>query len=79
MPEVSSIATLEASNVLQIKIALLTAPRILTKEQAEIVDQALAACEKRLDELELEGLLAKFKELSPNNKKLFLKLAANLV
>jgi hypothetical protein len=75
VPPISSIATLEASNVLQIKTALQTAPRILTKEQVECVDRAIVACERRLDELELEGLLAKFKELSPDNKKRFLDLA----
>jgi hypothetical protein len=75
VPQINSIAFLDASDVLQIKTVLLTAPRILTKEQIEYVDRALVACEKRLDELKLEGLLAKFKELSLDNKKKFLDLA----
>lgn len=76
VPEINHVAALDAPKVLQIKTALLSMPQILSKEQVAVVNKVITACEKRLDELEIEGLLARFKGLSIKNKKLFLELAS---
>lgn len=79
VPNISSILKSEASDVLQIKNILMSAPRILAEQQIKILKETVDACEDRLDELELEGLLAKFKELSADNKRTFLDLANELM
>jgi hypothetical protein len=75
VPDISKVANLNATDALQLKTALLPIPQILSKEQVAVVDKVITACEKRLDELEVKGLLARFKALSTNNKKRFIELA----
>ena len=75
LPDISKIAGLNAAEALQIKTNLLPIPQILSEEQVEIVKEVISVCGKRLDELEVEGLLARFKVLSVENRKRFIELA----
>lgn len=72
VPDFKIIPRLEASKAIEIKMRLLTMPPILSIQQVRLANTALEACEKRLDELEIEGLLAKFEALSEENKKIFI-------
>ena len=76
MKDSNKIKMLSANDALQLKTALLPIPQVLSKEQKEMVQEAVAACEDRLDELEIDGLIARFKLLSKSNKKRFIKLAS---
>ncbi len=75
VPEEGYVNKIDASRVYQIQKELLQKPKILSKEQVDAVNKAIKACGKRLDELEVEGLLARFKTLSADNKKRFMELA----
>ena len=75
VPENNHVNNLDAPKVYQIKTELLQMPQILSKEQVAVVNNIIAACDKRLDELEVEGLLARFKALSNSSKKRFMELA----
>lgn len=80
VPDINSVPNLAASGIIQLQKALLSSPQpILSESQMKIVKDMLAACEKRLDELELEGLLARFKALSIENMKLFIDLASSYI
>jgi len=61
-----------AQQVLGIKRYLMNSPSVLNATQRGLVDRWIEECEKRLDELEVEGLYAKFIELSQKNKKDFI-------
>ena len=75
MPDIKGIKTINANDALQLKSVLLPIPKVLSEDQKVIVQKAVDACEKRLDELEVEGLIARFKVLSKSNKEIFLELA----
>ncbi|WP_066633163.1 hypothetical protein [Desulfolucanica intricata] len=72
VPNLISIDKLSATKTIEIKTQLQKMPRVLSAEQYKLVVKAIEACENRLDELEIEGLLAKFIALSEVNKKVFL-------
>lgn len=76
MPDINEIKTLNANDALQLKSVLLPIPKVLSENQKTIVQNAVDTCEKRLDELEIEGLIARFKMLSKSNKEHFIKLAS---
>lgn len=65
--------------VLQTKKQLDNMPAVLTEEQREKVLTGIKICEKRLDDLEADGLIAKFVGMPESTKKTFLsKLIAHL-
>ncbi|AEG14187.1 hypothetical protein Desku_0571 [Desulfofundulus kuznetsovii DSM 6115] len=79
VPDPQAIAGFDASMAMEYKTRLQKMPRVLSAQQVKIVREALAACERRLDELEVEGLLAKFQALSEENKKMFLRKLSNYI
>jgi hypothetical protein len=48
-------------------------PPTLSASQRQLVQEIILICEKRLDELEVEGVLVRFKGLSERNKDSFIK------
>lgn len=79
IPDPKIIARFDALTVMQFKARLQKMPRLLSADQVKTVREALAACERRLNELEVEGLLAKFRELSEENKKMFLSKISDYI
>jgi hypothetical protein len=79
VPAKKSISSLEARDAQRLKTFLQSSPAILSKEQIKKVEDALNACEARLDDLQVDGLLAKFEVLSEAGKKEFLKKAERLM
>lgn len=79
IPAKKTIASLEARDAQRLSRLLQAAPVFLSKEQAKKVEEAVKACEARLDELEVDGLLAKFEALSDTGKKQFMKRAEKLM
>lgn len=73
MPVLEEIHCLTASEAHQLKTKLLARPAYLSRTQESLVQQALGACDARLDELEVEGLLARYRSLSPKSRALFLE------
>ena len=67
------IEILDAVEVLYIKRQLERMPAVLSKEQRSRIETEIGVCDRRLDELEVEGLLAKFDAFSKSNKIAFLK------
>lgn len=76
IPDLETISKFNASEALECKSRLEKWPRVLSDQQVKTVHEVLAACERRLDELEVEGLLAKFEALSERGKKEFLQRLA---
>lgn len=72
VPDRAKISGLTASAAIELKNRLIKKPAVLSDEQMEIVHHAVAACEQRIDELEVEGLLAKFNSMSDENKRSFI-------
>lgn len=68
------IGTLSAAAAVEMRTRLSRVPRLLSGPQQETVKEALAACENRLDDLEVEGLHAKFLALTEAGKTAFLRL-----
>lgn len=64
--------TLGAAEVISIRKQLENMPAVLSEEQRKRVRVEIEACESRLDELEVEGLFAKFNDLSRTGKMKFL-------
>ncbi|WP_395857721.1 hypothetical protein [Dethiobacter alkaliphilus] len=73
VPEIREIANYDSYEAMSVKQRLLNIPPVLNKAQIQTVQQAVGACDDRIDELELDGMLARFETLSDNNKKVFLK------
>lgn len=67
------IAEYDAPKSMECKNRLGNMPSLLSEEQKNIVYDCISACEKRLDELEVEGLIIRFNALSEKNKTFFLK------
>jgi len=72
MVSVNAVMESNASKVMDIKRRMHNAPRYLSDYQSKEVEEIVNACEKRLDELELEGLLEKFYSMNEENKRRFL-------
>jgi hypothetical protein len=79
VPTKKSISTLEARDAQRLKTFLQSSPAFLSKEQIKKVEDALSACEVRLDDLQVDGLLAKFEALSDAAKREFMKKAENMM
>jgi len=67
------VESLDATGVLELKRQLEKMPPVLSENQAAMVQKKLEACERRLDDLEVEGLLARFYELSEKNRVRFIE------
>ena len=67
------IESLDATGVLELKRQLEKMPPVLSESQAAMVQKKLEACERRLDDLEVEGLLARFYGLSEKNRVRFIE------
>ena len=79
VPAKKSTALLEARDAQRLLTVLQNSPAFLAKEQIKKVDEALTACEARLNELQVDGLLAKFETLSDDAKREFMKKAEKLM
>ena len=79
VPSKKQLATLEAKEALRLKALLQNSPAFLSKEQVKRVEDAHSACDARLDNLQIDGLLAKFESLSEAAKHEFLKQAQKLL
>ncbi len=73
VPKPEEILKFNATSAIQYKSRLQKMPLVLSQEQVKTVRERIKACEKRLDELEVEGLLVKFKAMSEENKKIFVR------
>lgn len=74
VPALNKVETYDAQKALQLISNLGRIPKVLSVEQTKKVQQIIRGCEKRLDELEVEGLKARFEAMSEENKKSFLKV-----
>ncbi len=79
IPTKKSISALEARDAQRLKTSLQSSPAFLSKEQLKKVEEALSACEARLDDLQVDGLLAKFETLSDAAKREFMKKAEKMM
>ena len=73
VPPLNSIKTFDASKALQTISSLQKRPKLLSADQVNEVRKVISACEMRIDELEVDGLLAKFQGMSDQNKKAFIE------
>jgi hypothetical protein len=79
VPGKKSIAELEAREAQRLLTLLQNAPAYLAKDQIKKAEEALTTCEARLNELQVDGLLAKFEILSNDAKQEFMKKAEKLM
>jgi hypothetical protein len=79
VPNKKKIEALEARDAQRLRTFLQVPPTVLTKEQLKKVEEAVVACEVRLDEMQVDGLLAKFESLSDTAKREFIKRAEKLL
>lgn len=79
VPAKKNIVALEARDAQRLRTQLDAPPAFLSKEQTKQVDEAIKACDARLDDLQVDGLLAKFEALSDAAKKEFMKRAEKLM
>lgn len=77
VPKLEAIEKFDASTAHSYMTRLNSMPPVLSEHQRGIAQQAIEACEKRLELLEVEGALALFERLSKENKMLFLKRIIN--
>ncbi len=73
IPSNQDIKSSDAPTVNMYRTQLLDMPPYLSSKQREVAYQALQECEKRLDDLEVEGILHRFLALSKENKRAFLR------
>ncbi len=79
VPDQSTIAVFNAIRAMECKTRLQRMPHLLSSDQKMLVHRALQACEDRLDELEIEGLLVKFQSMSTRNKYTFLRKISSYI
>lgn len=79
VPAKKNISALEARDAQRLRTQLQSAPAFLSKDQTKKVEEAIDACDARLDALQVDGLLAKFEALSDVGKKEFMKKAEKLM
>ncbi len=79
IPEDSTILKLSAIDANQLRSKLLNPPAILEATGLRKVEKALKLCEKQLDGLEVDGLLARFQNLSKEAKIKFIEEANKLL
>ncbi len=77
--DINEIYKLDAARALQCKTRLQKIPPFLSDQQVKAVNEMIKACDKRLDELEVEGLVEKFNAMSEDNKRNFLRKIADYI
>ncbi|MCD6401981.1 MAG: hypothetical protein J7L73_08660 [Anaerolineales bacterium] len=79
IPQDKKISTLDAKEANQIRAILQAPPAVLDQKQIKRVEATLKACNERLDDLEIDGLLARFQGLSKEAKMIFLERAQKVL
>lgn len=77
--DIEEIYKFNATMALQCKARLKKMPLYLSDKQVKSVYEMIKACDRRLDELEVEGLIEKFNAMSEENKKNFLRKIADYI
>jgi hypothetical protein len=72
VPAIRELAKYDSYKAISTKSRLLNMPPVLNISQIKKVQEIIQACDDRIDELELDGVLARFESLSEKNKKTFL-------
>lgn len=72
IPNMDSIKKMKAQLVMEAKSRILNIPAYLSTQQRQQVVEAVAACEQRLNYLEVEGLVAQFEAMTEDNKRTFI-------
>lgn len=78
VPQKEAVLSADAQRALDIRAGLRSVPRYLNSAQMEVVRQVAEACDRRLDELEIEGLVARYQALPDPGKQAFLARIAAL-
>ena len=73
VPPLDNVKKYDATKALQTIASLQKRPKLLSANQVNEVRKVITACEMRIDELEVDGLLAKFQGMSERNKKAFIQ------
>ncbi|MGQ9681553.1 MAG: hypothetical protein ACUVX9_03340 [Anaerolineae bacterium] len=73
VPERAVLAQAEAQVAIETIKRLRAAPRYLSPQQMYQVGEMLEACDRRLEELEVDGLVARYQALSETNQRAFLE------
>ena len=73
VPPLDNVKKYDATKALQTIASLQKRPKLLSADQVNEVRKVITACEMRIDELEVDGLLAKFQGMSERNKKAFIQ------
>ena len=76
---IEDINTLDARRTSETIKVLENAPAVLSSRERKSVHKLLSICERHLDELDIDGLLARFQALKDESKELFLVKAARLL
>jgi len=79
VPRPEEIKAMEPCLVQRLRSMLQSPPAVLSPEQSQQVDSVLKACIKRLDDMEVEGLLARFGDLSTPAQAEFLERAQRML
>ena len=79
MPAGSKINSLDAAEAHRIRGILFSPPPVLGEEQQQQVQASRKACSRRLDDLKVEGLLVRFKDLSKDAQIDFLQRAQQIL
>ena len=72
IPSLKEVTSMEAQSVINLKSRLVNMPAYLSANQQQQVMQVIEVCNKRLNELEVEGLIAQFEVMSEDNKRTFI-------
>ncbi len=73
VPSIEEISYYGANKAVTVRGQLRMMPRVLSNVQVAEVNKTIKACEQRLDELEVEGLLAQFQAMTDENKRSFIQ------
>lgn len=79
VPDVGSIKALNIDLIQRLRAVLQSPPAVLSDDERKTVSEALRACNRRLDEMEVEGLLVRFRDLSREAQEEFLKRVRRLI
>ena len=72
IPSLKEVTSMEAQSVINLKSRLVNMPAYLSATQQQQVMQVIEVCNKRLNELEVEGLIAQFEVMSEDNIRAFI-------
>lgn len=72
LSKIDGIENLDPVGILSVKGQLEKMPPVLSEEQRQEIKEGIRICDRRLDELKVEGLIAQFEAFSEHNKLAFL-------